>query len=114
MAKIKDATTLAKWSECLKDKELGPKILADAKKKLVMNELEFLASMTHGDKKKLAYDKYIKNGASKQVDVDGQTLKKFDAIDQADKPDWTKAPWDVVVNEILTALRAKFTYLDQH
>ena len=112
MAKIRDATTLAKWSECLKDKELGLKILTDGKKKLVMNELDFLATMTHGDKKKLAYDKYIKNGAPKQVDVDGATLKKFDAIAQSDKPDWTKAPWDVVIHEILTAIRGKFAYLD--
>ncbi|MBV8820927.1 MAG: hypothetical protein JO022_21380 [Acidobacteriaceae bacterium] len=112
-AKVASADTLDKWSACLKDAILGPKILAEAKKTRTMENVEFLNAMKVGDKKQTAYDKYIKESSARQVNISDRLRTKFDDVAKSPKPDWSKAPWGDATKEILNLVRDNFKHLDQ-
>ena len=111
--KVGGADTLDKWSACLKDPVLGPKILAEAKKTHRMENVEFLNAMKVGDKKETAYKKYIKEGGDKQVNISDRLRLKFDDLAKAPKPDWSKAPWGDATKEILKLMTSNLTHLDE-
>ena len=107
--KISEVTSLDKWGELTKDKVLFPKVLAFAKTSHNIESVEFLTSMKSGAKSKLAYEKYIKTGAPKEVNLSMELAKKFHAVAAQPKPDWSKAPWDAATTEVLRLFRTNFT-----
>jgi hypothetical protein len=107
--KISDVTTLDKWGQLTRDKVLFPKVLAFAKSSHNMESVEFLTSMKSGAHNQLAYDKYIKRGAPKEVNLPGTMAVKFHTIAaEKPKPDWSKAPWGEATTEVLKLFRSNF------
>ena len=113
VTEISQVGSLSKWTELTQNKELFAKVLAYAKKSYQMEIVEFLTSMKAGSKNQLTYDKYIKKGTKKEINISSKLAKKFhDVAAVKPKPDWSKAPWNDATEELLKLFRNNFGSLD--
>jgi len=88
-------TSIAEWDKEMQDKTRGPLIITYAKKTHNDDLLKFLSLMKAKKYDKSTYDLYIKEGASKEVNIDSTLRSKFDPNNLAG------GPWAAVTTEIL-------------
>lgn len=113
VTEISQVTSLSKWTELTQNKVLFAKVLAYAKTSHQMENVEFLSSMKAASKGQLAYDKFLKNGAAKEVNLSDRLASEFHAVAaQKPKPNWAKAPWERATLEVLRLFRDNFGRLD--
>jgi hypothetical protein len=109
--KVSEIKTLSDFDRMWRDPQLQNKIWTYAKKRRCEEVIEFLNSMRQGAKSALTFEKYIKAGAAKPINIDGNLRKKFDAI-AATKGGWDKAPWDEATIVVLRLFRENFVQID--
>ena len=106
-------TNMSKWTELTQNKVLFAKVLKYGKTSYQMEIIEFLTSMKANTNNQVTYDKFLKPGAPKLVNLSSKLFKKFrDIAAQTPRPDWSKAPWNEATDEMLRLFRNNFGKVD--